>query len=632
MPICGRRDKPVDVRAEQKWGYINLSDFKSSSCLTPLSYGILYIALLISIFVYVADTYVAVNLLAFDRWSSQVKPPISPVITKWVFAACIILSFLNLAFEWIRAVRVMKRGGIVESYLDPLAVRVQSIRMGKTGRGWRRFLVFTELTKKKKGVEWIALFTHFSLTAWFRVIFAEGPRKVINAITLYAVLRAQLIPEGEHAAPAGQSAFAQFWINFKILAEQDRNQATVLLIMLFTLIIWIFSALNLLIASVMYISFLWHYVPSIDGTLYNYCKRKVDTRLNKIVGVKVQKAFDKEETKRLNMELKALKSGEKLPSIKREPTLPVLGDSKSESFPLTRQPTDPSLPPYSSRPSTGNAIEQPTEREPTIPNLGLSPQENANSRGTSNVPHRNPFADNTPLIQAAGPMGSGNGGRVQPHNPAIPMASSRGRGGMAPRGAYPAGRRGPSPRGPPGYSGPGPRNFDREPPAWQANSRGRGGGGDHRRPPGPNHNFAAREFQGPSYGRLAPAPFQNPASAQIGLARSPSDGRGGGNNDYGGHNPTQRNYTDPSQSRNIPSDTSRLQPPQRSGTAPLPRSGAGYNYSIYDAYGATDVESRAPPIASPARSATAQPSSAWNDPRRPGANREWDAANGSVPF
>lgn len=58
--------------------------------------------------------------------------------------------------------RVMKRGAVAESYLDSLAVRLQCVRMGKQGRGWRRFLVFAELTKSKKGVEYVALFTYFS--------------------------------------------------------------------------------------------------------------------------------------------------------------------------------------------------------------------------------------------------------------------------------------------------------------------------------------------------------------------------------------------------------------------------------------------------------------------------------------
>lgn len=56
----------------------------------------------------------------------------------------------------------MREGGVAQSYLDPLAVRVQSVRMGKEGRGWKRFLVFAELSKGKKGADYVALFTHYS--------------------------------------------------------------------------------------------------------------------------------------------------------------------------------------------------------------------------------------------------------------------------------------------------------------------------------------------------------------------------------------------------------------------------------------------------------------------------------------
>lgn len=62
----------------------------------------------------------------------------------------------------------MKSGGVAQSYLDPLAVRVQSVRMGKNGQGWRRFLVFAELTKSKKGAEYVALFTYFSFEGMYR--------------------------------------------------------------------------------------------------------------------------------------------------------------------------------------------------------------------------------------------------------------------------------------------------------------------------------------------------------------------------------------------------------------------------------------------------------------------------------
>lgn len=62
----------------------------------------------------------------------------------------------------MRAIRVIKQGGVAQSYLDPLGVRLQSIRMGKNGRGYKRFLVFADLTKSKKGADYVALFTYFS--------------------------------------------------------------------------------------------------------------------------------------------------------------------------------------------------------------------------------------------------------------------------------------------------------------------------------------------------------------------------------------------------------------------------------------------------------------------------------------
>ena len=168
MGCCIVREKPENVAAEQKWDYINLSDFKSTSCLTPLSYGVLYISLIISVACYGVDLFTAINLLVFDRWSGQVQPVIPFTISRWIFAGCIILSWIFLAYRWLRAIRAMRGGGVAQSYLDPLAVRIQSIRMGSEGRGWRRFLVFAELTKSKKGTEYLALFTYFSFEGKFQ--------------------------------------------------------------------------------------------------------------------------------------------------------------------------------------------------------------------------------------------------------------------------------------------------------------------------------------------------------------------------------------------------------------------------------------------------------------------------------
>jgi hypothetical protein len=146
----------------------SLNDFHSTSCFKPFAYGYLWLSLVISTAVYAVDTFTAVNLLAFNKWSGEIKPFIPLDISKWIFSACIIASWVNLGFEHLRAMRVIRRGAVAESYLDSLAVRLQSVRLGK-GRGWKRFLVFAELTKSKKGTEYVALFTYFS----FQCKFAE---------------------------------------------------------------------------------------------------------------------------------------------------------------------------------------------------------------------------------------------------------------------------------------------------------------------------------------------------------------------------------------------------------------------------------------------------------------------------
>jgi hypothetical protein len=169
MGCCGNRKKQTREFADQKWDYINLQDFKAGGCGAPFAYGYLWFSLLLSIAVYSVDSFTAYQLLAFNRWSSAIEPAISFDVSKWIFTICIILSFINLAFEAVRAIRVMKRGNVAECYMDNLAVRWESIRVGNGGQGWRRFLVFASLTKSKKGAEYIALFTYFSFKCTFHL-------------------------------------------------------------------------------------------------------------------------------------------------------------------------------------------------------------------------------------------------------------------------------------------------------------------------------------------------------------------------------------------------------------------------------------------------------------------------------
>ena len=421
MGFCGGgRDKVESVRAEHKWDYINLSDFNSSSCFTPLSYVVLYISLVISVAVYAVDLFTCVQLLLFDKWSGQIQPIVKLEVSRWIFAGCIMLSWVLLVYRWIRATRAMRSGGVAQSYLDPLAVRVQSVRMGQRGRGWRRFLIFAELTKSRKGADYVALFTYFSFEAWLRIIFAEGPRQAINAMTLMSVMQSDVIPTGAHAASAGNSPLTQFFINVKILAEGNQIRAAILFGMLFTLIIWVISALGLLLACILYIMFVWHHIPNQDGGLYKYCKRKINDRLQRIVDAKVKKALAKEDMKRARAEASPGK-GSDFPTIKRQATLPVLDtnmDDKLPDMPMpSRQSTQTTLPEYAPRQlAEHDPLPFDLERQPTLPGVYSRPMPARSMTQSSQAS----YASNAPLIDSAAPIGCTPVGRSHSPGPISP--------------------------------------------------------------------------------------------------------------------------------------------------------------------------------------------------------------------
>ncbi|KAF2097708.1 hypothetical protein NA57DRAFT_76518 [Rhizodiscina lignyota] len=395
MGCCGGDREKGPVSEEQKWDYITLDDFKSKGCLTPFSYAWLWILIIIAIGVYAADTFTAIQLLAFNRWSSEVQPAIPFSVSKWIFAVCIIISVVLLAYESLRALRVVQRGGVADSYLDPIAVIWQSIRPG-SGRGWRRFLVFAELTKSKKGVDYTALFVYFQFKGALRIVLAEGPRQVINGITLYSVFRLNLLPDGKNAPTDGHSGIQQFWQNLEVLADKDKKQAVILASMLFTLVIWVITAILLLIAIVLYILFLWHYIPSADGSLTRYCRRKIDSRLDSIVSKKTRKALEKQEAKRRKEERKAMKNGETF----AKPTLPDLDDDK-DSF-ISRTETMSSKPTLARTDTSFTNASTPTipqmTRQPTLPDVSGRPAPSRSATGSS-------YASNAPLLTNTGGMG-----------------------------------------------------------------------------------------------------------------------------------------------------------------------------------------------------------------------------------
>ena len=98
---------------------------------------------------------------------------------------------------------------------------------------------------------------------------AEGPRQVLNAITLYSVAK-------------GQDFSFDIHVYQKVFTTV---QGVVLSFMLLTVVIWAFSAIRLLVAGLLYWPLL---VCHVRGNLKEYCCHKVDKRISQLLADRAQ--------------------------------------------------------------------------------------------------------------------------------------------------------------------------------------------------------------------------------------------------------------------------------------------------------------------------------------------------------
>lgn len=185
--------------------------------------------------------------------------------------------------------------------------------------------------------------------------------------------------------------------------------------MLFTLVIWVFGALSLLLAALFWIFFLWHYCPQSHGGLHGFCEKKSNKKLASIVSVKVNKALEEEERKRRKLDAKAIKKGEAPQG--RQATLPTLFnpvDTKEDTPPmLNRNDTNATLPSYTSRPGTPGG-------PPTTATFELNDLESKRPPPSRTLTNTS-YSSNAPLMGNAGDMGYG-----RPESPAPSLPPSRG--------------------------------------------------------------------------------------------------------------------------------------------------------------------------------------------------------------
>ncbi|KAI0832536.1 hypothetical protein BC628DRAFT_1508593 [Trametes gibbosa] len=268
--MCKTATWKREVVPDHKFDFIDTREFRDNTCGGRLKYLWLYVGVLISFLVYVSDIFTAVTMLTTTSWSNAifnscpsnqsngcVYVPFS--IGRWLFFGCVVFSFLLLAYEAYKAKKIIQSRDISYAFTNVMANKYYSLR------SYDHFCFFNHIAASTKRMDDFAFFVFFTFKSWKRLLFADGPRQSINALTLYAFYLSK-----EDDGP--------FW-DIKKYFDGGYLTSALTVSTAFTVFVFALSLLMLIIAGICYIPLLCH----IQGNLKEYCCHKVDKRIAEII-------------------------------------------------------------------------------------------------------------------------------------------------------------------------------------------------------------------------------------------------------------------------------------------------------------------------------------------------------------
>ncbi|KAJ9477473.1 Low affinity K(+) transporter 1 [Pseudozyma hubeiensis] len=273
---CGSANWKREEVPDHKFDFIDVRDFRNNGCFQQFKYVFLFIMVVKSFAVYVADIYTAVTLLAFGHFSGSLYDKVQndpqnnfrvPIAYgRWIFSGCIIFSFLLLAYEAHKSRAIVKSRDISYAYTNVMANNYYSLR------SYDHFCFFDHINDSKKKKDELAFFIFFTFKGWKRLLVADGPRQVINFFTLY-----------------GLGSFANWSTDPYDYYEGNIFTGIMILSMLFTVAVFAGSVILLMLAGIAYIPLLCY----IKGNLKEYCCHKVDKRVTELVQLKKKQRLAK---------------------------------------------------------------------------------------------------------------------------------------------------------------------------------------------------------------------------------------------------------------------------------------------------------------------------------------------------
>ncbi|CAG8575343.1 1758_t:CDS:2 [Funneliformis caledonium] len=245
-----KREKVQD----HKFDFVDVQEFEKDDFISKIKYSFVFFIVLKSVLVYIADIYNAGALLVTDKWAGGVKPKIPFIISKWIVVGSIFISFVLLLLEVRKARLIVASRDISFAFTSIVAYRYYTLT------SYAHWCFFQEIRNQQKGQDKIAFFVFFSFKGWKRLLFCDGPRQVINAMTLFTIFK-------EKGFTSNFAAYGPIFTRASMG------------VIIFTVSMFIISACLLLFAFLLYLPLLC----KIRGNLKEYCCHLIDKRISELL-------------------------------------------------------------------------------------------------------------------------------------------------------------------------------------------------------------------------------------------------------------------------------------------------------------------------------------------------------------
>lgn len=198
---------------------VDTTSFRNFRCGTLSAYTYSLIMMVFLVALLGVDIYTCLNILVFKRWGTNEQTLIIPYnfgVAKWIFTGCIIFQFCLLLYHWIWAIRAIKSRKIALVYLNQYARTVYLLRL------YDYFCLF-HAVKHKDYFDWACFYAYEQLDNAPQLLLADGPRQVINILTLK-----------EYATKFDGNVLE----NIKIIATTNIHLSVLLSLIVLSIIIW----------------------------------------------------------------------------------------------------------------------------------------------------------------------------------------------------------------------------------------------------------------------------------------------------------------------------------------------------------------------------------------------------------